>query len=261
MRNLQRPDPYSSEKARRACANRALLCLVIALVSSACATPYDPFKIPDSELRERVKTIALAPLSVNPLLVDRSYARSQIEPLATARLTAGGFQVVPSEEMEKLWLSIATDVGELFDPVSGEVNDERYEAVESAVYRDLHSIHGVDAVLYLGVKLVYVHIPKGQAGYCGRTDDLYWPERKIGFADRLAGHHVTLAGTLCLEAKLFDMEERNIYGIRGGLEVFETYVWQTRYTRPVEERLHNLERLNEVIEVVVGPLADAARGR
>lgn len=239
---------------------RVLLGSLTVLSVTACytMTPYDPFRISESELRTRVQTIALAPLRVSPWLAEPAFARAQIEPLAVARLVEGGFAVVPSAEMERLWGSIAVEVGNLFDPESGEVDQERWEAVEAAVYRDLQSEHGVDAVLYLWISSVDLHIPPPNPAYCGIRDSLYWPNQNLGFAEYTkAKSSPTLARALCLNANLHDMETREIYGIRSGLELTETFASQTKAKRPMEERLRDPDRLQQAIEAVVGPLADA----
>ena len=241
-------------------ARRLFLCWSILVCSASCSstTPYDPFRISESELRSRVQTIALAPLQVSPFLADPAFARSQIEPVAATRLTAGGFAVVPSAEIERLWKSFAADVGDLFDPETGRVEAERWEAVEAAVYRDLQSEHGVDAVLYLGIASVDLHLPTANAVYCGTEDSLYWPNWNLEFVDSTqAKRTTTLARALCLTATLYDMEERQIYAIRSGLEMIETYAMQTRARRPIEERLRDPERLQQAIEATLGPLADA----
>lgn len=106
-----------------------------------------------------------------------------------------------------------------------------------------------DAILSLSVQAVDLHLPEATPTYCGIKDDLYWPAKKIGFVDYVTQNRPTLARALCLSAHLYDMEERELYAIRGGLELFQTFAWQKRATRPVGERLRNLDRLERVYVV------------
>ena len=55
--------------------------------------------------------------------------------------------------------------------------------------------------------------------------------------------------------------ERELYGIRAGLETIETFAAQTRAVRPLEQRLRSPVRLRQAVEAAVGPLADRADGR
>jgi len=228
----------------------------VLVFASACATPYDPFRIPASELRGRVRTIALAPLRASADVADREQARAQIEPIVSARLSAGGFQVVASAEMEKLWRSAAGDVGDLFDPVTGKIDQERYDAVEASVYHELRAQHGADAVLWMRIDTVELYLATRNATFCGTTDAIYWPGGKLENFER-----ATLVVASCLYTHLYDMEERELYSIRSGLEIVETFARQTRAERPQGERLKNPGRLREAVEATVGPLADHSAGR
>ncbi len=246
---------FAGAQARGGIALRALGCLAVAVLLNACVKPYNPFKIPSSELRDRVRTIALAPVAANPNLVDREYTRAQIEPILIERLRAGGFGVVLSEEMERFWRRAANDVGAVFDPVSGEVDEERFEVVEAAVYRDLRAEHKADAVLYVRITAVELFLTGSTVDYCGVTGDkVYWPGSGIPLLE-----HTTIVYALCLNTELHDLEGRNLYGIRHGIETVETYFRQTRAVRPLEHRLRDRERLAQAVEATLGPLAGAGR--
>lgn len=225
---------------------------------SACTTqaPYDPFKTPAHEVRERVRTIALAPLIAGSTVADRDAARAQIEPLATARLQAAGFTVVPSEAMRKHWQQAAEDVGGVFDPVTGEVDKEHFKTVEAAVYRDLGREQHADAVLYLVIDPVVLYLPGSTVIFCGTTqaESLYWPTSAGTLRDP-----ATFGIVLCLNAQLFDLEGRELYAIRYGIEPVETYAQQTRAVKPVAERLQRPGGVAQAVEQTVGPLADAAK--
>jgi hypothetical protein len=236
---------------------RALAGIALAALLSACAKPYNPFKIPSTELRGRVTTIALAPLVAGADLVDREYARAQIEPIVTKRLEAGGFLVIPSTEMERLWRRSASTVGGAFDPISGEADKKRLEAIREAVHRDLRAEHHADAVLYLHIAAVDLYITGPKVDYCGLSGDtVYWPAAGFSWGER-----TTLVLALCLDTELYDMEGRNLYGIRHGLETVETYFRQTRAVRPIDERLRDRVRLVQAVEATLGPLANPDAGR
>lgn len=222
---------------------------------SACAKPYNPFKIPDAELRGRVHSIAIAPLRAPATLVDREYARAEIEPLVAERLRAGGFEVVPSADMERLWRRAADDVGSVFDPISGEVNHERFDAVQATVYRDLRTAHHANAVLYLSISAVDLYLTGSRVDYCGRKgDEVSWPGAEIGLTDR-----ATVVYALCLNTDLQDMEGRSLYNIRYGIETIETYFMQTRAVRPLDARLRDRTRLVQAVDATLGALAKAGR--
>jgi hypothetical protein len=231
---------------------RATWLATVALLAAGCAKPYDPFRVPRDELRGRVRTIALAPLRVDPDVVEDPSAHAWIEGLATARLVAGGFAIVEPREVERLWREAAADVGTVFDPVSGQLDKTRFELVEDAVYRELATRHRVDAVLYLHVYNVDLYLTGATVRFCGREDAAYWPGG-LGLLDR-----PTLVRAACLGVSLYDMDERLLYTIKSGIEPLETYVRQTRAVRPVTERLQNGVRLQRAVDDALGRLADAS---
>lgn len=241
-------------RASRGKVGRRLACAVLAVVLTACAAPYDPFRIPIAELRSRVRTIAVAPLLAAPDVVDVARAGATIEPLLADRIAAAGFAVVPSDVMERAWRRAAEDVGGVFDPVTGAADPERFEAVQAAVFRDLRTRHHVDAVLHATIAVVALPLTGGTVSYCGRRSDaIYWPSSAAGGLRT----EPTLVTVLCLNAWLYDMEQRELYGIRHGIEPVGTYLRQTRAVRPIAERLGDRARLTTAVDEVLGPLGRA----
>ena len=243
-------------RTRRARGLGTVAGLTLVLIAVACAKPYDPFRIPAAELRARVHTIALAPLRVSAGVAEPTRARQEIEPLVVEQLAAGGFQVVASDEMERLWRSAAAEVGDVFDPVSGERDEERYEAVEAAVYHELRLQYQVDAVLWMRIYAIELFLVGSRAAFCGTVGPVYWsnPEKQIDSSER-----ATLVLATCVDAALYDLEERMLYGIRSGLETIETFARQTRAERPLEQRLRDPSRLREAVNATLGPLAGPVR--
>ena len=233
----------------------------MALLGIACAPkpPAPPPLQPAEEMRQRgVRTIALAPLRVDAGIADPVRARSELEPRVTARLVAAGFEVVPSAEFERLWRSAASEVGGVYDPVTGEHDRERFDAVQASVLHDLRVRHRADAVLRMAVVRVSFYLPDAALWFYGTKDLLYWPRREgqtAGF-DR-----ATFAAVSCLDLRLTDLDERELYTDRGGLETIETYAGQTRAERPLDERMRDPERLEQAIDYAMLALTGPAAPR
>src|SRR5262249_2166669 len=145
------------------------------LAAFACTTPYDPFKVPASELRHRVDTVAVSPLGVTVELDDVDRVRALIEPRVVSMLREGGFDVVPPEEWDRRWLAVAREIGPIWDPVTGKRDDERYKAAQSALHHDLALERGVDAVVQVTLYLQPVEGSLTSPLLCGIPRDVYWP--------------------------------------------------------------------------------------
>lgn len=227
--------------------------MLLAFLGLACVTPYDPFRVPAADLRTRIDTIALAPFYMDGSLGDEDSLGEELERMFTARLEARGLRVLPMELMREVWRRTGSEVGALYDPKTGKVDSERREAVEDEVYRELATAHEVDAILYSRVYLVDLYLVGSNVNLCGQKRRAYWG------GDSFWGK-ATLVRGACLGVVLCDMEERELYGIRAGIETVETYALQTRARRPVAERFRNRAQLDQAVEAVVGPLADGVGG-
>jgi hypothetical protein len=242
-------------RAGRLCTLASLLAL---LATAGCVTPqhYDPFKVAEADVRSRVDTIALAPLRVSSELAEPAAARAAIEPLVIAKLERAGFRVVPSTEFDALWRAAASAVGDVYDPKTGEVNKERWEAVEDTVYHDLAKQHAADALLYLRISEEEYPLPTPRLWFCGTQGELYWPSG-LPLPAR-----PTLAYAACLNTTLYDLEERTLYSIRSGLQTTQTYALQTSAGRPKAELLGDRTALQRAVDATLGRLAgDAPKQR
>lgn len=223
-----------------------------ALAGLACATP-DPFKIPAEQLRAQVDTVALLPLRISSDLAEEERLRPLIEPRALAMLRDGGFTVVPPDAWDQGWQSLAHESGEIWNPVTGERNDERFEAVQSELLRKLAAERGVDAIVHLNLFRQPVEGSGPSPLLCDVPRDVYWPD-DLGITTR-----VTLAYGVCLQVEVYDMKMQELYRIWRGLEFVDTYALQTHASKPLDQRLSDPALLEEALTLTLGPLATRAK--
>ena len=239
-------------RMRNGARSRAVVVVGSMFIGLGCAT-YDPFKVPAESIRERVDTVALASLEVAVELGDEHRVRALIEPRVAAMLREGGFEVVPPDEWDRRWLTIAKEIGQIWDPVTGKRDDERYQAARSALHHDLALERGVDAIVHLSLYLEKIEASGRAPLLCGIQRDVYWPSSLPLLA------RITIAYGACLEIEMYDMDRREMYGIRHGLEFVDTYALQTHARRPIDQRLRDPAVIEEALAAIVGPLA--TRGR
>lgn len=235
--------------------------LALALLAGGCAAPPPapaPLQ-PAKEMHERgVRTVALAPLRVEAGVADPQRARAELEPRVTARLVAAGFEVVPSTVLDRLWRSAVDEVGAVYDPVTGKLDRERYDAVQASVQHELRLRHHVDAVLRTSVVAVQFYMPAPILWFYGTSSPLYWPPPDEKFSRM---EQATLAVVSCLDLRLTDLEDRELYTDRGGLETLETYARQTHAERPLDERLRDPESLDRAVDYAITALTGLAAPR
>lgn len=248
---------------------RALFFAVLWILASAigCAKPYDPFQVPRDEIREGIRTVAVSPHAAPYSQMDADRSRETFEPAATRRLEAAGLRVVPSEVWSGIWRRAAQDLGGLYDPSTAEYDKEKLELVQEALYTELANDHDVDAILLLRVVQVERDLTFAELSFCGKRGRVnFLAPQRAGSPEPNKRRNkggigpVVAAYASCLSASLYDMEGNFLYGIRHGLEVFDTYARQTRAKLPRDERLRDPAAIEEALEAVIGPLADGYAG-
>ena len=103
--------------------------LAFLLAASSCATlpPPNPFKIPEPDIKAKVKVVALAPLGLGSDFEDPQVVQTKFESLFEGKLREGGFTVVPSKEYAAIWKEMTEKLGGLFDPISGKRDDAKFK--------------------------------------------------------------------------------------------------------------------------------------
>ena len=133
---------------------RALTFLFLVAAITGCVTPvYDPFVISRSEIYERVDTLAMMPLQC-PDFDRKEEVSARYETLITERLEAAGFNVIPSEESSSIMNSKIEDLGGMFDPTTGEVDEEKRQAVSDHLLQELNAKFDFDAYIVPKIEIV-----------------------------------------------------------------------------------------------------------
>lgn len=211
-----------------------------------CAQPPFGFGVPAEEVRDRFDVVALASIRLPSSFARRNEIASRLEAGLEERLVEAGLGVVPTSEFERLWRALADDVGGIHDPRTGMADDEKFEIVSDAAYRELRASRNVDAVAYLSVDLEYVYGVWEFVFACGGRTEIYWPGGWYG-------PRATMVTVACLELDVYDASRRHLYGVRSMVQVIETHGHQTRATRPDEEIFADVEGVSRSLDLVVSP--------
>ena len=110
--------------------------------------PHNPFAVSADSLFDGIKTIASAPVSPTGDLTMRGDAVTRLEKALEEGLERAGFRVVPVFEYIGTWQHIADGHAGFYDPLSGERDDEAYEAAMAQMRRDLRERFKADGVLF-----------------------------------------------------------------------------------------------------------------
>ena len=231
-----------------------IVLLGVGLVGCFQSSLRDPFQVRPDAFRSGIGTIAIAPLRVSPEVVSPALARDRFESLAQAQLEATGRTVLPSSRYASLWNEIAASIGEIADPKTGEIDEERWDMVSEAVRGELRRNDQADAVLLLQIVDVQIERPKDPVEFCGSTRRAFF-EGPDGPVSLMRKWIVSARGT-CLIARLYDIDGRELYTEFHGIEIVEVRVDRTRSFRPLDRRLTSRIGVEVAVESVLTPLID-----
>ena len=132
---------------------------LVALVGAGCATPPpppDPFKIAQDEFYRQVKTLALAPIAMPRGMENPEPVRAKFESLIAAKLQEAGFSTAQSQQFADIWQRIADQVGGLFDPRTGQLDEAKFKTVREQTLREISATFKADAIVQARIQPVTV---------------------------------------------------------------------------------------------------------
>lgn len=235
------------------------LARALALLFAALAGPargdgeYDPYRIPREQFREQVSRVALRPLELPDGTANAERVRAEFERLITEALQRRGYGVVPSRVYADTWLRFATDLGGIFDPVTGRPDDKKYELAWQHTARELERSQDVDAVL--SARIAFDVMPAGIGFWYWEAagQPLRWRGQAVLSApnqqpQRVEGPYLTLL--------IHDRAGVLLYDIRVPLAWARVYMAGGYEEVPPGELYADHERNQETLEKLLAPLVD-----
>jgi len=235
--------------------------LLAAVIATGCAKPYDPFRVPQDELRQRVKTIAVARVVVPPNVDGPGGASAKFHPALETRLEAAGFKVVPAEQVREVWDAKAKELGGMFDPQTGTLNEEKANALMSHVRGQMKERFRADALVLPYVRTVsarYSSMPF--AGITAR-----WDGASESIVTSTVDNVLTpdINGTvpaLSLFVRIEDLTGTVLYVKAGGIQVVQKLVSMPNAFRsnnfvpvPKSELFADPQRIQQAVNYALEP--------
>ncbi len=200
---------------------RTLAFIFLVAAITGCVTPYDPFVISRAEIYERVDTLVMMPLQC-PDFDRKEEVSARYEALITERLEAAGFKVIPSKESSSIRNSMIEQMGGIFDPITGQVSEEKRQAVSDHLVQELNAKFDFDAYIAPKIVTVRANWSGNSATWDGVTDTV---SGKTGFWASLKNPN--MGGTLramSLFVVLRDKTDSEGYYVgRGGIQLVAHY--------------------------------------
>src|SRR5262245_39610588 len=193
-----------------------LIGFALAITACAHATPYDPFRVPPEQIRANVRVLAVGPLIVPRDLENPEPVKARFQQLIEAQFREAGYTIVGPGETRPVWDSLAAESHGLYDPVTGEPDAAKVRAFHDAVYRELKTRFGVDAMLLSALWVVPAKLEDDVARWDGTSQGA---GRKKFWKAVLGVSHSGTIPALSLHVRLADSDDKDLYENRGGIQV------------------------------------------
>lgn len=231
--------------------------LAVALVASGCAArvPYNPFKVPQEDLRKKTKVVAMAPVTAPPDLESPEPVKAKFESFIEAQIREAGFTIVPSREYETIWKRMTEQLGGYFDPITGKRDESKFKTVRSHTLRELAGKFKADAVLHPSILAVRANFAAGYAAWHGTTESLMGSGLAAVF---FAGSSHGTVGALSLIVVLEDVHGVDMYVNGGGIQILAKLSGQSFVPVPRRELFANEERNLAAVTIALAPLTGKA---
>jgi hypothetical protein len=231
-----------------------LILFFLTLLASGCATttPYNPFKIARSDIQTKVKSIALAPIQIGTDVENPAAVKAKIERLIAAKLQAGGFKVIESEEYARSWNQAVEKLGAVYDPASGKRDEKKFNDVLEYAVRDVREKTKADALLFSAIVTVNADFYSNTADWHGITDYV----RPEGVWATFSGPQArgTIAA-LSFWVQLIDFKGTEMYANFGGVQVISKLYPGVKFVDvPRQEILADEARNIRAVNIALNPL-------
>ena len=178
-----------------------------------------PPSISGAQIKQQVMTVALKPIDTEGHPYD-SLVKSRYEKQVSDKLTTLGFRVIAPSIYTRAAEAAATEVGGIYDPITGKASAEKAKAAQEVLSRQLKEKHAVDAI----ATVEFTHVGasydlQGYASWDGTTQSV--------FATPAGWNGKAYTGTqaaLSLLLRLEDVSGQHLYSKRGGIELTALFI-------------------------------------
>lgn len=238
--------------------------ILIALVAvlAACTSPRFsattfPYQIDEAALKEKpIRTVVIASANVSgePTRYHLQQPSGRVDRLVSNYLQENGFKVAPGYRFDNAWNQALRTHGELYDPTTGRVDPQTWQAVMVQTVKALAEQGDIDAVVFTDL---IEHEVRHNVGL-DHLAQWYGVSRKPD----TASHDKSITATFdwnkplkgaSLVITIFNTDLKGVFASRGGLDTLQ--VIDTRDERYVRRKrlLENERYLMEGIQIAFHP--------
>lgn len=251
--------------------NRSWMLAPIIAWTAACAIrgqTTGPFPTAPAAVIERMRVLVVAPVSVAADVTIPDSILRHIESALVTQLRDAGVSVIPPSDYEWLWEEVYRASDPIFDPFTGQRNEEAYGRAWGRFYSMAASRFGARAVLFPELWEVEAEVTDGSARWDGTSQSMTSTGTKIlAILDALVpnddgqpDYDILPSGfveALSLSIVVEDSSGTALYSQRSGIESLRTRITSDRLEE--SELFQDGDRLERAITRALAPLLEEFR--
>jgi hypothetical protein len=232
---------------------------LLAIAGCVSTAPrYNPFKVAETEIRQKVKRIALFPVSLPTDLDDPDPVKAKFEALISAKLKEGGFVPVPSQELDAIWKRMKEQLGGFFDPITGKRDEAKFKTAREHALREIQAKTKADAVLHPSIQFIkvnfYPNFYMNEASWHGTSESMLTGGFWGFFGSQLSGTTTALSLYVTVE----DINGVDMYANAGGIQLAYKLSGQSFVAVPRQQLFADEQRNQGAVNVALNPLIGKA---
>ena len=232
---------------------------IVVVVVAACAAtvpPYNPFKIPRTDIEGRIRTVVIVPF-VTIQIDSPDAVTTSFEALIATKLRNAGYTVVPSAAYEAVWERAKQQIGGYFDPVTGRRDEAKFKAVRTHALREIADTEKVDATVGCIIRPVTAAFAAGTAYWHGVSE----PIATGGFWSRVGtGDSHGTAPALSLVIVMEGIDGQELFVNAGGIQLLQTVEYGKFVDVPKAQLLSDAARNATAVDIALAPLVGPPGG-
>jgi len=194
----------------------------VSLAPTALREAGTALRVPRERLLADHQRVALIPLAIGST-AEREAVIARYAELLRPRLAAAGFVVVAGDDYTSDWQQLSRDAGGFYDPVTGRLDQARFDAARSTALAALAKRHGISGAVFPAIVSRDASVVSGVAKWDGTEQLVADSDSKLGAYFTVAAYLTAEFPALSLQLRIVDADNHTLYESHGGIQALSQF--------------------------------------
>ena len=232
----------------------------VSLAPTALRETGTALRVPSERLLADHRRVALIPLAIGSL-AQREAVIARYAELLRPRLAAAGFDVVTGEGYTSDWEQLIRDAGGFHDPVTGQLDQARFDAARRTALAALAKRQGIHGAVFPAIVSRDASVISGVAKWDGAEQLVADSDSKFGAYFTVAAFLTAEFPALSLQLRIVDADNQTLYESHGGIQALSQFEKGRIVDVPESRLFGNPARDVTAVDLVTAELSAGTAGK